>query len=123
VLDDAGLLAAAGELVGLGGDEHRLAGAPEVDAVSRGREADRGAAVRPLGTVEQVDQAVADDAAGLKTNFDSHVWVPVTPTPRRPAQPGYGGASPQPQRGTGASGGGSAPGCELASAIRVPHST
>ena len=39
------------------------------------------------------------------------------------AQPGYGGASPQPQRGTGASGGGSAPGCELASAIRVPHST
>jgi len=46
-----------------------------------------------------------------------------TRTPRGAAQPGYGGASPQPQRGTGASGGGSAPGRELASAIRVPHST
>ena len=34
----------------------------------------------------------------------------------------YGGASPQPQCGTGASGGGVAPGCEFASAIRVPHS-
>src|SRR5258708_30226602 len=36
---------------------------------------------------------------------------------------GKGGASPHPQCGTGASGGGVAPGCELARAIRVPHST
>ncbi len=34
----------------------------------------------------------------------------------------YGGASPQPQRGTGARGGGVAPGCELTTASRVPHS-
>ena len=33
-----------------------------------------------------------------------------------------GGASPQPHRGTGASGGGSAPGLELARPIREPHS-
>jgi hypothetical protein len=34
----------------------------------------------------------------------------------------YGGASPQPHLGTGACGGGVAPGWELASAMRVPHS-
>jgi acylglycerol lipase len=39
------------------------------------------------------------------------------------AQGWYGGATPQPQRGTGASVGGWAPGWELASASRVPHST
>ena len=33
-----------------------------------------------------------------------------------------GGASPQPQCGTGARGGGDAPGCELTTAMRVPHS-
>jgi hypothetical protein len=37
-------------------------------------------------------------------------------------QPRYGGATPQPQCGTGASRGGVAPGWELAIASRVPHS-
>src|SRR3954468_10560356 len=34
----------------------------------------------------------------------------------------YGGATPQPQRGTGACDTVSAPGCELCTASRVPHS-
>ena len=43
-------------------------------------------------------------------------------TPTRLVRGMYGGATPQPQRGTGASGTGSALGCEFSTASRVPHS-
>lgn len=47
----------------------------------------------------------------------------ASPAGRRFDQAGvYGGATPQPQRGVGSCDGGSASGCELANAIRVPHS-
>ena len=184
-LHDARVLAAAGQLVGLGRDHHGLAAAGEADAVARGGEADRGAAVGALGAVEELDQPVLDERRRvedelrlprLRAGAEDRVravaleraervadresaWLAASGaggrcgggpgergggscasakldqvpascashmnsrTPLRGTQPGYGGASPQPQRGTGASGGGSAPGCELASAMRVPHST
>src|SRR5215207_10516908 len=68
----------------------------------------------PLGVVvlDVVGRAERPPAARLpiRAGLDaSHGW--------------YGGASPQPHRGTGASWGTSAPGWEFSSASRVPHST
>ncbi len=91
------------------GDRKTAAVAAAVRARSRGRCGGAGG--------ERGGRAELDEVSACRSGHAP------TRTQRGAAQPGYGGASPQPQRGTGASGGGSAPGCELASAIRVPHST
>ena len=61
-----------------------------------------------------VAATLLDEALRMLAEYES---------PNRRRQPRNGGASPQPQRGTGACGMTSAPACELWSAMRVPHST
>jgi len=76
------------------------------------------------GGLELIAKGFADDV-DLAGELHASEVVPVLTGGGEPTvpYPSYGGATPQPQRGTGASAGASAPGCEFRSASRLPHST
>jgi nucleoside-diphosphate-sugar epimerase len=118
--------AAAGAVPARLGGRRRRRGRVDGDLAARHSPADpvprRAAGHRPLVRPAPHPRGAGLDAAGRPGRG-------LRPARRglrgslTPAQPNQGGATPQPQCGTGASRTTSAPGCELVSASRVPHST
>ena len=76
---------------------------------------------RRRGYVE-TERRVTDDGVPVVVLERAVQTAEPAPAARRAAQPRYGGATPQPQRGTGASRTTSAPTWELCMASRVAHS-